>query len=102
MLDGEEIKPQGNGYDGVLFVSDNNAPEPFEYNKEFASGIYPRECLDRYIFDKINFASGAEVVLKPPEQKCLFEIWLYSLFFESILPTKPILLFLGEKGSGKT
>lgn len=31
-----------------------------------------------------------------------FRVWLYSLFFSEQCPTKPLLLLLGEKGSGKS
>ena len=36
------------------------------------------------------------------DRLALYEINIYTLFFESILPTKPIVLFTGPKGSGKT
>ena len=35
-------------------------------------------------------------------QKEIFEVWLLSILFKSILHTKPILTFLGPQGSGKT
>jgi hypothetical protein len=40
--------------------------------------------------------------LTPNQETKLYRLWFFSLFFESLLPTKPILLLLGVKGSGKT
>ena len=37
-----------------------------------------------------------------PDLKDLFEVYIYALFFETLLPTKPIVLITGEKGSGKS
>lgn len=91
-LDGESIKTINNGDDGVLFVK-NNKMETIEpvFNYE---GSPVRELLVNII--NIN---------KSPEQKGrldLYHAYIYSIFFESLLPTKPIVLFMGVKGSGKT
>ena len=90
----DEIEIVDNGTDGVLFLSDAKT-SPF-------NGSLPEisiSLLDETIFSDINFEPD---VLSPDERRALFIIWFYSLFFESIMPTKPILTYLGEKGSGKT
>jgi hypothetical protein len=90
----DTIELVDNGTDGVLFLSDDKT-YPFD-------GSLPElsiSRLDDTIFSDINFESD---ILTPDERRGLFILWFYCLFFESIMPTKPILTFLGEKGSGKT
>ena len=96
-LNGETIELLNNGTDDVLF----------EHDQKFKS--YKVECimeendlLDKHIIGRINFSDSIETKLTADEQRLLFRIWTYSIFFESIMPTKPIVLFLGVKGSGKT
>jgi len=92
-LDGEEISLLPNGTDNTIFYDDLNW-EPYTYlTEQRPAHLYP------LLIEPINFASQS---LPPEEQKLLWQLWLYSLFFESALPTKPIVLFVGEKGSGKT
>lgn len=94
-LDGDSIELVPNGKDNIIFYDD---PEWQSY--EYLTGENPHH-LYSLLIDPINF-TGKDVGLAPEEQKVLWQLWLYCLFFESELPTKPILLFLGEKGSGKT
>jgi DNA primase len=95
-LNGESVDLVDNGTDGVLFLGDP-LHEPFEY-KPKAGGAK----IWSLVVDPIAFAPGGEVNLNPDEQKQIFLIWVYSLFFESLQPTKPLQFFLGPKGSGKT
>jgi len=94
-LDGKDISLLPNGSDGVFF-NDDMSCIPFE-PIEGSAGL-----LDNLIFSKINFTESKQVRLSPNDQRFLFKLWFYTLFFESELPTKPILCLLGEKGSGKT
>jgi DNA primase len=95
-LDGKEVKLQANGTDGVLFLKDQEW-EPFFY-KDIGS----KDFLLPLVVNPINFVDGAHVNLNKDEQRIMFMLWLYSLFFESLQPTKPIQTFIGPKGSGKT
>lgn len=36
------------------------------------------------------------------DKRVLYKIWILAILYETIMPTKPILVFMGEKGSGKT
>jgi DNA primase catalytic core len=94
-IDGKEIALVDNGTDGILFLK-NPLCEPFTYYQKKRDYILP------LIIEPTNFNSGGGVILNRAEQEIMLRIWLYSLFFESIQPTKPIQLFVGEKGSGKT
>jgi hypothetical protein len=90
----DAIELVDNGTDGVLFLSEY-ASQPFEVTLEPIA----TSPLDDHIFHEINFEEDA---LSPDERRLLFALWFYSIFFESIMPTKPIVALIGEKGSGKT
>lgn len=90
----EKIDLVNNGTDGVLFLGDDKT-EPFE----LLEVDHTRAWLDEAILDKINFAEDR---LSGAESQLLFQFWFFSLFFQSIMPTKPILAFIGPKGSGKS
>lgn len=87
-LDGDSIAAVDNGDDGVLFESDPTL-DVIDPDYQF-EGNPVREYL-------VNVANAID-----PDRLLLYEIYIYSLFFESLLPTKPIVLFTGPKGSGKT
>lgn len=91
-LDGEQIESINNGDDGVLFIQDEKM-EPVEPKYEY-EGSPVRELL----VDIVNVADDGD------SENCrdLYHAFIYSIFLESILPTKPIVLFHGVKGSGKT
>ena len=97
VLDGEKVSLVANGTDGVLF-EDKESFEVYEYlGKSVGEGFY-----EKYIVDGINFSSSEDVKLSPDEQRALWFIYCHSIFFEELQPTKPLMLFLGNKGSGKS
>ena len=57
-----------------------------------------KNYLSEYLIKNLNLESDEYNI----DVFKLVEIWFYSLFFESIMPTKPIFVLIGEKGSGKT
>ena len=83
-----------NGTDGVMFLKDGKA-------ESFTIGpTQPKsDLLYKHIIGEINFAKD---ILSKDDRRLLFTLWFFSLFFESIHPTKPILAFVGEKDSGKS
>lgn len=87
-----EIEEINNGDDGILFCS-NNQIEPVEPNY-----LYKGSPIRELLVDILNITEeeNKTYILD------LYECYIYSLFYESILPTKPIILFQGIKGSGKT
>lgn len=90
----ETIKLVDNGTDGVLFLNDRKAIS-FKLEKPKTT----KSLLDKHIISQASFKSGD---LKKREQRLILTLWFYSIYFESIMPTKPILVLVGEKGSGKT
>ena len=93
-IDENSITEVDNGYNEVLFTE---IPEykPFKIVDVDINEDYFKE----YFLDEIITLDKANGSM---DYKKLIEIWFYSLFFESIMPTKPLLAFIGEKGSGKT
>ena len=85
-----------NGTDGIMFQRCQGSPIqitlPFSEN----SGKFEEMILDR-----INFDTD-ETGLTVEEQQVLFDLFFMAIFFESIFPTKPLLLMYGVKGSGKS
>lgn len=95
-LNGKSIELLPNGAEGVLFITDPQN-EPFELKD-----IGENEYLRPLIINPTNFVQGEHVNLTADEQRYLFQVWLYTLFFEELQPTKPIQVFIGPQGSGKT
>lgn len=81
-----------NGQDGYIFLTE---PESQHFEPDFSG---EGNAL-RWFMTKFNFAGDQQ---KVADQKTILLVWLLSLFFRSILPTKPIPTFLGPQGSGKT
>lgn len=91
-----EISTQENGDEGIMFVELKNY-QPFklvEFNKKI-------NYVSKYLTSKLNVDTCSSL-LNANAQRKLAAIWFYSLFFESIMKTKPIFTVIGEKGSGKT
>jgi DNA primase catalytic core len=95
-LNGDTIDLLANGSEGVLFISDISH-EPFQI-----VDIADKKFIEPLIIEPTNFIQGEHVNLNKTEQEILLNVWLHTLFFEELQPTKPILTFIGEKGSGKT
>jgi len=82
-----------NGDEGVLFEELPNY-QPFQiinFDKD-------KNYLLEFIIRDLNLDDSNPDI----NPRTLLELWFYSLFFESIMPTKPLLVTIGEKGSGKT
>jgi hypothetical protein len=98
-LNGRSISQVPNGTDGVFFWDDSNW-QPYKIFRGKLRGKLRAGLLKPLIFDSTNFS--ADGALSVDDQRWLFSVWLRSHFFASLLPTKPLLLTCGEKGSGKT
>lgn len=87
-LDGETIQTETNGEGPALFY-DFPTWKPYQldgdahnYLEEIAQIPFWKEDPDLYGW--------------------IFQVWVRSLFFTELCPTRPILVILGEKGSGKS
>ena len=96
------ITKEDNGVDGILFLKDNMA-EPFNPNLDNHFSDDEKSNLLDLIFNNPSYSNhDNKESITNEEYYILFYMWFYSLFFEEILPTKPILAVIGEKGSAKT
>ncbi len=84
-----------NGTDGVLFLHDRKN-EPYRLLEDQV----PAGLVHEAIAAQINFDSDGRVSVV--DQQAVFDFWLLSTFFGSLLPTRPLLAFIGPKGSGKS
>lgn len=94
ILDGEEIKLAYNGEVDVLFKNSDDTmvlPNLLEID----------EVLDPWemMVDDVNFKEGD---LTANQQKELVKAMICAMFFPEIMPTRPIMMFMGDAGSGKT
>ncbi len=93
-LDGSETVTVVNNGDGVYFADDDNG----KYCEEIS--IRPHGILlDRLTslaFDETENGITAE------QQKRALIVWLFALAFPDLMPTKPLMLFEGAPGSGKS
>lgn len=91
----EEIEVVPIGEDGVFFADDDSG-EPVEPD------IGEHGMLIDRLTD-LNFAAaGGLSGITPEQQRMALIIWLFALAFPDMMPTKPILMVEGVKGSGKT
>ena len=89
------LQQRFNGYRDIFFKHrTENAAISY---KEKSKGYFERHLLDICNFQYTEFTK-----LSPDQQRFLFTIWFYSLFFPNLLPTKPILVMTGDYGSGKS
>lgn len=96
VLNGESIQTANNGKDGVLFL-DRAEWGPWEIEEQ--GDFTLQEFVNQINFD-VEEVSDDNPTLE--EYRQLFTTTLLSTFFIDELPTKPIVLFRGERGSGKT
>lgn len=94
-LNGRKILTENNGNDGVFF---EEMEKEACWKADFDNPRNPFQTLIK----GLSFASGEGVLLAPRYQEIVFWLWLRSIFFEEIQPTKPILVLTGDHGSGKT
>lgn len=95
----KEIAYVSNGIDGILFMHDPHS-EPYRYSPELLEDE-EIPLLDQYVAE-INFSDDDAYDLPLDDKRLLFTLWIQSLFFSSIMRTKAIMTFVGEKGSFKT
>lgn len=93
-LDGNTIEAVDNGDNGVFFLTQGTS-SPLEYDPSVQVSNAELDAFFTTNFDH-------ESPLTDGQSRDVMESWLYSYFFKSALPTRPILLFTGKPGSGKS
>jgi len=83
-----------NGTDGILFLH-NSSCESF-----LVGAADPvRSDLNDVLLSKVPLRDENLTI---NDQRILFLMWFYALFFTELFPTKPILAIVGERGSVKS
>ena len=91
----DSIRVRDNGEDGVLFLP-MPEHEPWDYNPNAKWKL-----LFETVISKVNFTEeGSEFTVQ--HQRTLLLLWMLSMAFESVMPTKVIAMAVGPGGSGKT
>jgi len=85
-----------NGTDGIIFLSGESAVSSDVFHRKPSEAS---KLLDKLILQRIPFLPGK---LSRSESQFLLKCWIIGFLFRSILPTMPLLAFIGPKGSGKT
>lgn len=91
----DEILSVKNGHDNVLFLY-NNSFTPFELVEPIDK---TKDYFNDLIVSEINLS---DINIDVNSQKKLLNYWFLSIFFKSIMKSKPIMTMIGVKGSGKT
>jgi len=89
-----------NGNDNFLFASTSNG-----LNEELGTrNIFQADPLNPWEFltMDLSFEKTESNAANNEQQRQLLQAWIMQLFFGTILNTRPIALFLGPRGSGKT
>ncbi|MBI3616533.1 MAG: bifunctional DNA primase/polymerase [Candidatus Omnitrophica bacterium] len=96
VLDGQSVTPVPNGEEGILFAT-SPLVQPFTYLPidQRPGGATVQSFLEPIHFD---LDSG----LSSEKSRDLLFIWMLSLFFPELHPTKLIPTFIGPQGSTKT
>lgn len=110
-LDGQNVELRRNGTD-VFFRSQVDA-EPYQYRPESERDALPErvpgerppfvgtgDLLHRLVCNRINYDEQAN--LGPTEQRTQLYLHLHAIAFGSDFDSRPIMAWVGEKGSGKT
>ena len=95
-IDGSNVEVVDNGTDTVLFLPQADV-EPWEYVANV-----PEYELARVLIKGMNFTEREGATFTPEEQQLLALLWLLSIAFRSVLPTRPLALAVGDAGSGKS
>jgi hypothetical protein len=94
-LDGENVMPIGNGEDDIFFADDDGG-RPVE----------PQVGDNGTFFDKlvnsISFSTVGMGGISADQMRMAYTIWVFSLAFPDLMPTKPLLILEGAPGSGKS
>jgi hypothetical protein len=95
-------------HDGITIIQ-NGKDEVMFRNSEGSTILDHHATLGKGLFDEIvllpliaQLDNENEYGISVDDQMKILEYWIYSLFFESIQHTKPIMCALGPAGSGKT
>ena len=89
----DAVEHVDNGTDGVLFLQNPR------WSLLQLTTIGGSLNWRGWLLEGIQFTKGT---MTDAEQRCLVALWVLTLFFPQLFPTRAILALIGEKGSGKS
>lgn len=92
VLDGSSVTESNNGGDGVLFKA-------HLFTAPIVADLTALPSCFQVVFDGLSL-DGDEI--QAQHALALLKAWMLSVFFLEALPVRPILVLVGENGSGKT
>lgn len=84
-----------NGTGSAVFLDDDKGWTPSD------PLLGNNRALFTHLIDDLQYAPTTVGGMSPEIQKTCLGIWIFALAFPDLMPTKPLLLVEGEKGSGK-
>lgn len=85
-----------NGTGSSMFLDDDRGSTPRE------PLLGNNRMLFKTLIDDLQYVPASEGGMSPEIQKTCLGIWIFAIAFPDLMPTKPILLIEGDRGSGKT
>jgi len=105
-IDGEYVNRIPNGYGPAVFLDDDNGVRCPGINPnaegDEPSGIGNHHELLKNLVDDLQYVPSTVGGMSPAAQRTCLGVWVFAMAFPDLMPTKPLLLVDGEKGSGKT
>jgi hypothetical protein len=97
-----QIVPNGSG--SALFIDDDEGKgvDAPVFNDDPLSNIGNHHLLFRHLINDLQYVPTTSGGMSPETQKMCMGIWIFTLAFPDLLPSKPFLLLEGLMGSGKT
>ena len=95
LITAHSVTPIDNGDRDVVFLPLLDHA-PWEYRRDAERGL-----LHRVLVDPVNFAED-DSAFTVEQQRLLLLLWLLSMAFESMMPTRILTVAIGPGGSGKT
>lgn len=94
-VDGSEVMSIANGEDDIFFVDDDGGrpSDPI---------VEPNGLLFPMLLDSVSFAETGMGGISAEQMKQVFTVWMFALAFPDLMPTKPLIIFEGAPGSGKS
>jgi hypothetical protein len=105
-IDGTRVKRVANGVGSAVFADDDGGvPCPGinpDATDDEPTGINNHHELIKHLVDDLQYVPTTVGGMSPEAQKTCLGVWLFAIAFPDLMPSKPLLLLDGDRGSGKT
>lgn len=91
---GVTVVANGDGH--AVFIDDDRGSTPS------SPCLGNNRALFKHLIDDLQYVPTTSGGMSPEIQKTCLGIWIFAIAFPDLMPTKPLLLVEGDRGSGKT